>query len=398
MTEYLALAAACLMVLVPLAAGPEASGADRVLRPGKPDGAGMSESRLGEAARMLDEETRSGRVLAASILVARGGTVVLHHGSGRLGTEPGSPAAGKDTVYLVASITKPVTAAALMLLVERGLVSLAEPVRKYLPGFAGPGKEEVRVQDLLSHVSGMPDMLPENVELRRAHAPLEKFVGGALATPLLFPPRSSFAYQSMGILLAAEIVEQVAKTPLREFERKELFEPLGMKDTSLGLGGRTIRDTAWCQGAPSSEQKPGDTTRFGANSPYWRDMGHPWGGMHSTVRDLGVFLQTFLNEGVYAGRRVLGMRAARAMVTDQNGPVGAPWGLGWALKRSRVWNYFGDLGSDRTFGHVGATGTVAWADPETDLLCVILTTRPASEDEGSLLRRVSNVVHSAVVK
>jgi len=371
---------------------------ERILKSGQPEEAGMSATRLQQAAQILEEETRSGRVLAASILVARHGIIVLHRGSGKLSPDPASPPAKPDTVYLVASITKPVTASALMLLVERGMVCLSDPVQKYLQEFQGPEREKVRVQDVLSHVSGLPDMLPENAELRRAHAPLSEFVKRAMITPLLFTPRISFSYQSMGILLAAEIVERLTRTPLREFETKELFDPLGMNTTTLGLGGRAIADTAWCQGSPSYEANIDDQKRFGANSAYWRNMGHPWGGMHSTAGDLAIFLQTFLNEGVYKGQRVLSAPTVKAMTADQNPGINAPWGLGWALKRSRVWNFFGDLCSERTFGHVGATGTVAWADPDRDLLCVILTTRPASEDNGFLLRRVSNVVQSAIEK
>src|SRR5262249_39066982 len=163
------------------------------------------------------QETRNGQVLAASIVVARHGVIVLQRGSGRQSPEASGTPAQPDTIYLVASITKPVTASALMLLVERGMVSLADPVQRYLPEFQGPEREKVRVQDLLSHVSGLPDMLPQNLELRRAHAPLSEFVRLSLTTPLLFAPRTSFSYQSMGILLAAEIVERLTKTPLREF-------------------------------------------------------------------------------------------------------------------------------------------------------------------------------------
>jgi CubicO group peptidase (beta-lactamase class C family) len=239
-------------------------------------------------------------------------------------------------------------------------------------------------------------MLPNNVALRRAHAPLGEFVRDAMATPLLFLPGSAFSYQSMGVLLAAEIVERRSGMPLRDFERAEIFGPLGMKSTSLGLAGRSIAETAWCQGSPSYEVNSEDQRSYGANSPYWRDMGHPWGGMHSTTADLAIFLQMFLNGGVYNGVRVLSPLTVEAMIADQNVGIDSPWGLGWALRRSRVWNYFGDLASDRTFGHVGATGTVAWADPEHDLLCVVLTTRPAAEDDGSLLSRVSNLVQSAL--
>ena len=376
----------------------ESSGQPRTLKPGKPEQAGMSAAQLARVAALLDEETRSGRVLAASVLVARRGIIVLHGAWGKISPEPGSRPAQADTVYLVASITKPVTATALMLLVERGLVSLSDPVQKYLPEFTGPDREKVLVRHLLTHTSGLPDMLPNNVALRRAHAPLAEFVRHAMTTPLLFAPGSAFSYQSMGVLLAAEIVERLTRTRLRDFEKTALFAPLGMKSTSLGLGDRPIGDTAWCQGSPSHEENPQDQSRYGANSPYWRDMGHPWGGMHSTTTDTAVLLQTFLNGGVYDGVRILSPATVEAMISDQNLGLAAPWGLGWAFGRSQVWNYFGDLAPNRTFGHVGATGTVAWADPDHDLLCVVFTTRPPAEDGGSLLRRVSNIVHAALTE
>src|SRR5205807_6366678 len=152
------------------------------------------------------------------------------------------------TVYILASITKPVTVTALMLLVERGQVSLTDPVQKYLPEFQGPGRDKVRVQDLLTHTSGLPDMLPENVQLRQANAPLAAFVKGALTTPLLFEPRTSFSYSSMGTLLAATIVERVAHMPLAQLEQQEVFEPLNMKHSSLGLGEQPLTNTARVQG------------------------------------------------------------------------------------------------------------------------------------------------------
>ena len=124
--------------------------------------AGMSAQRLSNAVRPLETETSSGRVLAASILVARDERIVLHKSFGRLAPAPGSRAALPDTIFLLASITKPVTACAIMLLVERGMVSLDDPVSRYLPEFKGDDRRNTRVRDLLSHTSGLPDMLPEN--------------------------------------------------------------------------------------------------------------------------------------------------------------------------------------------------------------------------------------------
>src|SRR5262245_40035541 len=348
---------------------------DRVLKMGKPDQVGMSARRLERVNEILTDETKSGRVTAVSVLVARRGVIVLRGGWGKLTPDAESAKAGPETVYIIASISKPITVLMLMLLVERGEVSLNDPVQKYLPEFKGPGREKVRVQDLLTHTSGLPDMLPENIKLREANAPLSDFVKGAMTTRLLFEPRTSFSYSSMGTLLAAEIVERVKKMPLSQFEDRELFAPLKMKNSSLGLGKQALADTARVQG-DSFAQTEKDLERYGANSLYLRKLGHPWGGMHSTVDDLGIVLQMSLNGGVYDGKRILGRATVEAMTTDQNKWLGHAWGLGWGLQTSSAWNAFGDLSSEETFGHSGATGTVAWADPQRELLCVILTTRP----------------------
>ncbi|MBI3698664.1 MAG: beta-lactamase family protein [Acidobacteria bacterium] len=366
------------------------------LRPAKPEAVGMSAARLESAAALLSSEVEQGRVLAASMIVARREKVVLHKGFGRLNPSAGDPTVSPDTIFLLASITKPVTACAMMLLVERGRVSLEEAVSHYLPEFNGQDRAKVRVRDLLSHTSGLPDMLPENIELRRAHAPLSEFVKHTFTTPLLYAPRTGFQYQSMGVLLAGEIVERVSDMRLRDFEKREIFDRLAMKHSALGMGPWKIEETAWCQSGPKANQE--DLRSFGANSPYWRDMGHPWGGMHSTTGDLAILLQTFLNGGTYNGVRVFSPATVAAMTRDQNEAVQAPWGLGWGLAGSKVWAYFGDLVSPRTFGHCGATGTVAWADPERQLLCVILTTRPLDQDNGRLLKVVSNAVSAAVEK
>ena len=378
-----------ILIIVALAGSLQAQ-----LEPGSPSAAGLSEPRLERAAGLIQAEVDSGRMGAAALLVARHGRVVLHQGFGRLSPAPDARTVQPDSVFSLASITKPVTACALMLLVERGQVSLGDPVNHYLPEFTGGDRDKVLVRDLLKHTSGLPDMLPETIDLRRAHAPLSEFVRHTITTPLLFPPGSQFRYQSMGILLAGEIVERLTGTRLRDFEEKDIFDPLGMKDSSLGLGGRRISDLVICPPTPGYDSAADE--RFGPNSLYWRDMGHPWGGMHSTTTDLAILLQTFLDGGRYGGKQVFSPATVKAMTSDQNAEIKAPWGLGWALGRSRSWNAFGDLVSGRAFGHAGATGTMAWADPETQLVCVILTNRPYSLDDGRFLRLVSNAVAASV--
>lgn len=365
------------------------------LPPASPSSVGMSAERLDRAAQMLESRVKEFPGGAAAILVARRGKIVLHKGFGKLAPGTDSPAVQPDSIFLLASITKPVTAAALMLLVDRGLVSLGDPVSQYLPEFTGEGRAKVRVRDLLSHTSGLPDMLPENTELRRAHAPLSKFVTQSYKTPLLYTPQEDFRYQSMGILLAGEIVERITRMRLRDFEQKEIFGPLGMKNSALGMKqGWKISDTVAIYEPPGGNRK--DSERFGGNSAYWRDMGHPWGGMHSTTGDLAILLQTFLNGGRHGKKVWMSPAGVAAMTTDQNVSIRKPWGLGWALAHSTVWIYAGDLVSPKTFGHAGASGTVAWADPDRQLLCVVLTNLSIGLDSGRLLRLVSNAVTASV--
>jgi CubicO group peptidase (beta-lactamase class C family) len=360
----------------------------------------MSSGGLERAARLLESEVREGRLGAASILVARRGTVVLYQGFGHLSSRTGSPAVQPDSVYLAASLTKPVTATALMILVERGKVSLSEPVSTYLPEFTGGERDKVRVADLLTHTSGLPDQLPEVAELAHAHAPLSEFVKHTFTTPLLFTPGSAWHYQSMGLLLAAEIVERMSGSTLREFEQKEIFQLLGMEHSSLGLGGRRADDTVQVQDYVNNQPLllgAHDLTAQDVNSEYWRNIGCPWGGMHTTTRDMAILLQTFLDGGSYDGKRILSPATVKAMTSDQNAHLNAPWGLGWWLGGSPGRD-FGDLVSASAFGHMGSTGNMEWADPETQLICVILTNRPLLLDKGLLLRLVSNSVAAAAEK
>ena len=268
----------------------------------------LKRHKLDEAVALI-EKTAGVR---AAVLRVQQGDFVLERAFGQARTP--------ETVFLLASITKPMTVAGVMILADRGQVRLSDPVRQYIPEFTGGDRDLVTVKHLLTHTSGLPDMLPQNVELRKRHAPLKDFVAGACRTPLLFRPGSEVRYQSMGTLLAAEVVQRVTRMAIRDFLHQELFQPLGMRATSLGLGGRRIPDTAQCQVS-------GDDS-WNWNSPYWRDLGAPWGGAHASAGDVARFLHLFL----HPDGRVLKRQTARAMVTNQTAPLPRPWGLGWMLE------------------------------------------------------------------
>jgi len=164
-------------------------------------------------------------------------------------------------------------------------ISLSDPVQRSTPEFSGDGRERVLIKHLLTHTSGLPDMLPEDQDLRGRHAPLAEFVEHTCRAPLLFQPGSEVRYQSMGILLAAEIVTRVTKEPFPAFVKQHVFQPLGMRDTSLGLGGRAIPQAMPCQVVHPSD--------WDWNSSSWRNLGAPWGGALSTVSNLASFSEVF---------------------------------------------------------------------------------------------------------
>ena len=323
-----------------------------------------NQSHLDQARALIEQKTASGEVSEAALLVRQGSRTVTS-------MKP-------DRVFLLASITKPMTATGVMILCDRGKLRLEDPVGKYIPEFTGGDRGLITIRHLLTHTSGLPDMLPENTDLRKRHAPLADFVAGTCRTPLLFKRGTQVKYQSMGILLASEIVQRVTGLPFRDFLRRELFQPAGMHATSLGLGGREIAGTA------QSQVETDDDWNW--NSPYWRDLGAPWGGAHSTAADVTRLLDLFLHRD----GRILKKKTARSMVENQTQRPD-PWGLGWMIKPGT----FGNTCSPATFGHYGSTGTVAWADPKTNVTCVLLTTKPAAQSRDGLLGPVSDLVGRA---
>jgi CubicO group peptidase (beta-lactamase class C family) len=254
-------------------------------------------------------------------------------------------------------------------------------VGRYLPQFKHDGREAVTVRHLLTHTSGLPDMLPENVELRRRHAPLSEFVAHTCRTGLLFRPGEKVGYQSMGTLLAAAIVETISGQTMPAFLAANIFAPLRMTRSSLGLGGRRIVDTAKCQ-VPEAERSDWDW-----NSPYWRNLGAPWGGAHSTVHDLATFVEAFVGPGSVPWQQ----STRREMREIQTGALRPSYGFGWMREAGA----FGNTCSPATFGHHGSTGTVAWHDPESRVTCVLLTTWPAAESRARLIIPVCELVGRA---
>jgi CubicO group peptidase (beta-lactamase class C family) len=335
----------------------------------------------------------------AALCVGRRGQVVSPRFFGRRAPEPDAGPLAGDALFLVASITKPIAVTAAMLLVERGEITLEDRVARFVPPFAANGKQDVQLRHLMTHTSGLPDMLPNNEELRRAHRPLTVFVEEVCKLPLRFAPGTAVSYQSMGTGMLGEVVQRVTGQPLAEFLRREIFAPLGMKDTSLGWQPEKQQRIAAIRTPP--ELRHAD---WYWNSPYWLGFGAPWGGLVTSPADLAVFCRMMLGGGALGGVRVLSQATVRAMTSNQLAVMPdvpeverrcRPWGLGWRLNWPGHSANFGDLLGPRSYGHWGATGTVCWLDPDADAFCILLTTQP-QEPEGRFLARVCNAVAAAL--
>lgn len=350
------------------------------------------------------------RVMGCAVQVSHNGVVQMPEAFGRRSPVEDLPVEA-DTIFLTASVTKPVTATCAMILVDRGRIGLDERVSSLVPEFGDGGwRDRITVRQLLCHTSGLPDQLPENRALRSSHATLQEFIRRTYRTPLLFEPGSAFSYSSSGMTMLMDIVQRVTGQSLADFARREAFELLGMRDTSYGVDwDKAERVSRVNIPAAGFQYGEADAVTWNWNSRYWWSLGSPWGGMVSTVADLTKFLSMFLNEGRSGTTQVLSPSTVGAMLTNQvedssSMPTGAsldnaPWGLGWQLKAPRN-SFFGDLVSPQTFGHRGATGTLVWADPSTGLSCTILTNQPFDDGAGThaaLLRRFSDAVVGSLV-
>jgi CubicO group peptidase (beta-lactamase class C family) len=365
----------------------------------RPENAGFHSDRLQRAYDLLARWVKEDKIPAAALCVGRQGRLSEPRCFGRQQPEPDAPPLRPDALFLVASITKPVTVTAAMLLVERGELSLEDRVSTIVPRFKGEGREEVLIRHLMTHTSGLPDMVADNEKLRRAHQPFAAFVAAVCKEPLLFPPGTRVSYQSMGLALLAEVVHQVAGKTLAEFLRQEVFEPLGMHDTALGWQPAK-KDRLAAVRVPA-ELRQAD---WHWNSPYWLGFGAPWGGLVTSPADFARFCQMMLSGGVLDGVRVLSPATVRAMTSNQLAAMPQvpeeerrcrPWGLGWRLNWPGHSANFGDLLGPRAYGHWGATGTVCWIDPDARAYCILFTTQP-QEPEGRFLARLSNVVAAAL--
>jgi len=345
----------------------------------KPEDLQIDPRRLQVAFDLMEKWTSgpNAPVPGGAILVGRAGKILTPRFFGRQGPEADAEPIRRDGMFYMASVTKPVIYTAAMLLVERGLLNLSDPVTRTIPEFTGRGKDQTLILHLFTHTSGLPDELPNNAELRSQLAPLSKFIEASIKAELSFKSGTSFSYASSGTILVAEIVQRLSGKSIREFVRDEIIQPLGLKSTGLGSQGfadeRLVRTTV-----PEYQlNRPGHW-----NSPYWREFGSPAGGLFSTPEDYAVICAMMLGGGKWGDVQLLSPATVRMMTSNRLNDMPElpepirrtqPWGLGWRLNHLGTSESWSDLLGRHVYGHTGSAGNVVWMDPKTQGFCVILT-------------------------
>ena len=311
-----------------------------------------------------------------------------------------------DTIFWIASMTKPITATAVLMLQDEGKLSVDDPVEKYLPEFKGlktaDGKPaRVTIRHLLTHTSGMGEISPDEA---RGIKNLAGLIPLYVAKPVQFEPGTKWAYCQSGINTAARIVEVVSGVPFDEFVERRLFGPLGMKDTTFYLTEEQLPRLATSyRRTDKGELEAAEVRILYGKTPTSRDrFPAANGGLFSTAPDYARFCQMILNGGELDGRRYLKPESVKLMTAVQTGDLktgftaGNGWGLGWCVVREP--QGVTAMLSPGTFGHGGAYGTQAWIDPVKKRIYILMVQRAnfPNSDASEVRRAFQEAAASAL--
>jgi CubicO group peptidase (beta-lactamase class C family) len=349
------------------------------------------DQRFETIAQSIEDWVTDGAVPGAAICIRVGGELVAEHYSGeaRAGVTM-----VPDTLFGLASVTKPIAAATVMSCAEDGLFSLDDPVSRLVPEFLTDvdtavdgydpsleaARSEITVRQLLAHTSGLPEDLPGSYLNFRTLPDLETWTDAMLSMPLKAVPGETLRYSNAGFALLGRLVEHATRNDFWNETQTRILDPLGLGEIVPRPEGAAVERIAAVQDAARSGNESA-----AYNSAWWRDTAIPWGGIYGSARDVARFAETFL-----PGRSVpsvLTEDACIEMRTDQvNGVSGgveslrvhwphASWGLGWEVRGDKRKHWTGDLASPGTFCHFGAAGTLVWADPQRDLVVAVFANR-----------------------
>jgi uncharacterized protein YbbC (DUF1343 family) len=328
-----------------------------------------------QIAASVDRGIAAGDYPGAVVLVVRDGQVLLRRAWGARRVEPVREPMTTDTVFDLASLTKPIaTATSILALVERGALALDDPVARHLPSFGQAGKDRITVAELLAHTAGLP-----------ADNDLRDYRGGAAAALAAIdrlapvsPPGDKRVYSDVGYIVLGELVERIGGERLDRFAASLLFEPLAMHDTAF------VPSPALAARAAPTEERDGAWLVGRVHDPRAAALGGVAGhaGLFSTADDLGRFAAMLLAGGVHGGKRILASDTVAALFRPVAGTEAA-----LAFKRH-----------GRAFFHDGFTGTYLWLDPATRTALVVLTSRlhPRGKGDAARIRRELRAIVEAL--
>ncbi|HWC77981.1 MAG TPA: exo-beta-N-acetylmuramidase NamZ domain-containing protein, partial [Blastocatellia bacterium] len=373
--------------------------------------AGVDVNALARIDELVAEAIQDRKLPGAVVLVGHDDRVVYRKAYGNRALVPKTEPMTLDTIFDIASLTKVVaTATSIMILVERGKLTLADPVALHIPEFGRFGKERISIEQLLTHRAGLP---PDNE--------IADYVGVTIDPLQLiyelrpsYEPGSRFVYSDVGYIVAAEIVRRISGKRIDQFADENIFRPLGMTDTFYcplsGVSGPVKAQGV--QRASGNEQRDGNHThratdqgqrpitriaptenregrwmRGEVHDPRAYEMGGVAGhaGLFSTADDLAIFCQMIIGGGEYRGVRILAPYTIARMVSPHSLPVSQMRGIGWDVNTSYSSNR-GDLLPVGTFGHTGFTGTSMWLDPAAESFLIVLTNRVHPDGKGDVGR------------
>ncbi len=350
---------------------------------------------LSSISAIVEDAIREGKTPGAVVLIGQGERVVFLQSFGSRAIEPKKLPMTPDTLFDLSSLTKVIaTAPAIMQLVEKGKLRLQDPVAKYWPEFKANGKDIITVHQLLTHYSGLRaglDLKPKWTGYKTA---MQKIAAEKLSSL----PGTQFLYSDINFMVLGELVSRVSGQPLDVYCAKNLFTPLGMKDTGFNPPASLQDRLAFTQykkrdGGKKLWGEVHDTTAFLMDGV----AGHA--GLFSMAGDLSIYAQALLNGGSFKGTRILSPLSVKKMTTPQNPPnKNVLRGLGWDID-SPIFSSRGELLPVGSYGHAGYSGTSLWIDPVSKTYIILLTNRVHPGGQGdviSLRSQIASCVASAL--
>jgi CubicO group peptidase (beta-lactamase class C family) len=364
-----------------------------------PSSLGLDPHALERLQELITRHLAEGRYPGAQIAVARGGRLALFRTFGDARLAPSRVPAGADSLWLLYSNTKVLTACAVWVLAEQGALRFKDRVAEHVPGFEAHGKGGITTIQLLTHQGGFPD-----ADVPKAawedHDLLARTVS---EFTLEWTPGSRVHYHGRAAhWVAAVLIEALSKTDYRTFIREQVVEPLGLGD-ELFVG---LPDARHPRAVDMHEPAAGgQVTRAEENNPEFRRAGTPGGGGYATARAMAAFYQMLAAGGTLAGRRLLSPRTVQYVTRNVTGErvdgyMGMPMhrGLGPHLRgTTESIRGLGSIASPRTFGHGGVGSSYCWADPDSGVSFAYLTnSRVPDPWHSARLDTVSNMVHASI--